>query len=239
MAGASDTTSARVSTYRRQKGIPQADKEDTCTNTYPNYKAKPNCQICGGCGSHLHVTQETGSRQLKCPAWEQVCSNCGKPNHLSRVCRAKKVAQVVKKGPEADEAAMDTLIAHITFNQTMGTYTAKNTSQLMEIEAYIVPFSPKPDPRQARDIPRIRSTKMVIFPDSRATICLRGLKHPWNMGLSTNNLIPSRKIVRALHSCVKAGFLWNSMSRVRQPSKPCTYATKSKGCISTKQPSLT
>ena len=136
----------------------------------------------------------TGSRQLKCPAWGQACSICGKPNHLSRVCRAKKVAQVVMKGPEANEATMDILVAHITFNQTTGTHTAKDTSQIMEIEAYVVPFSPKPDPRQARN----RSIKMAIFPDSGATICLRGLKHLRNMGLSTNNVIPSRKVVRAV-----------------------------------------
>ena len=96
----------------------------------------------------------------------------------------------------ADEAAMDTLIAHI--NQTTGTYTAKDTSKITEIEPYVIPFSPKPDPRQARDIPRNRSTKMVIFPNSGATICLRGLKHLQNMGLSTNNLISSRKVVRSV-----------------------------------------
>ena len=93
---------------------------------------------------------------------------------------------------------MDTLITHIIFNQMTGTYTAKDTSQIMEIEAYVVPFSPKPDPRQARDVPRNRSTKMAIFPNSGATIYLGGLKHLRNMGLSTNNLIPSRKVVRAV-----------------------------------------
>ena len=195
MAGASDTTSARLSTYCRQKSMPQADKGDTRTNAYPNYEAKPNHQICGGCGGHLHGTPGTGSRQLKCPAWGQACSNCGKPNHLLRVCRAKKVAQVARKGPEANKAAMDTLIAHITFNHMTGTYTAKDTSQIMEIEGYVVPFSPKPDPRQARDIAWNCSTKMAIFPDSGATICLGGLKHFRNMELSTNNLIPSRKVV--------------------------------------------
>ena len=201
MAGASDTTSAQLSTYRRQMGMPQADKGDTHTNAYPNYEAKPNRQICGGCGSHLHGTPGTESRQLKCPARGQACSNCRRPNHLSRVCWAKKVAQVVRKGPEANETAMNILIAHITFNQTAGTYTAKDTSQIMEIEPYVVPFLLKPDPRQARDIPRNRSTKMAIFSDSGATICLGGLKHLWNMGLSTNNLIPSRKVV-----CAAGGF---------------------------------
>ena len=37
----------------------------------------------------------------------------------------------------------------------------------------------------------------MIFPDSGATICLGGPKHLEKMGLSLNNLIPSRKIVRA------------------------------------------
>ena len=195
MAGASNTTSAQLSTYRRQEGMPQADKGDAHTNAYPNYKTKPNHQICWGCSCHLNGTPGTGSHRLKCPAWGQACNNCGKPNHLSWVCRAKKVAKVVRKGLEANEAAMDTLIAHITFNQTTGTYTVKYTSQIMEIEAYVIPFSPKPNPRQTRDILRNRSTKMAIFPDSGATICLGGLKHFWDMGLSTNNLIPSRKVI--------------------------------------------
>ena len=229
-------TADRRARYRPTKG-------NTHINAHPIYKAKLNHQICGGCGSHLHGTPRTGSCQLKCPAWGQACSNCGRPNHQSRVYWAKKVAQVVRKDPEANEAAMDTLIVHIIFNQMMGTYTAKDTSQIMEIEPYVVPFSPKPDPRQARDIPRNRSTKMVIFPDSGATICLRRLKYLRNRGLSTNNHILSKKsrsiCVEALHSCVKVGFPWNLMSRVRQPRKPCTYAKKSKGCISAKQPALT
>ena len=37
----------------------------------------------------------------------------------------------------------------------------------------------------------------MIFPDSGATICLEGPKHLEKMGLSLNNHIPSRKIVRA------------------------------------------
>ena len=68
----------------------------------------------------------------------------------------------------------------------------------MKIEAYVIPFLPKPDPGQTRDIPRNHSTKMTIFPNSGDTICLGGLKHLRNMGLSTNNLIPSRKVVQAV-----------------------------------------
>ena len=184
----------------------------------------------------------TRSRQLKCPAWGQACSNCGKPNPLSRECRAKKVPQVVRKGPEANEAAMDTPITHITFNQMAGTYTAKDTSQIMEIEAYVVLFSPKPDPRQAGDIPRNCSTNMAIFPDSGATIRLRGLKHLQNMGLSTNNLIPSRKVVRTVggFTFMYQGWLPVELNVQDKTTKQALYiCKKSKGCISAKQPALT
>ena len=78
------------------------------------------------------------------------------------------------------------------------TYIFKDTGQIREIDAYIIPFSPKPDPRQARDIPCGCSTRMTIFPNRGATIWLGGLKHLLNMGLTTNNLIPSRKVVWAV-----------------------------------------
>ena len=80
----------------------------------------------------------------------------------------------------------------------MGIYTSKYTGQIREIDAYIVPFSPKLDTRQARDIPSGRSTRMTIFPGSEATICLGGLKNLLNMGLTTNDFIPSRKVVQAV-----------------------------------------
>ena len=56
----------------------------------------------------------------------------------------------------------------------------------------------KQDPRQARDIPSGCSIRMMIFPNIGGTICLGGLKHLLNMGLTTNNLIPSRKVVQAV-----------------------------------------
>ena len=182
----------------RQKNMPQANKGNLHTNTYLNHDnsdAKPSHQACVGCGSHQHGTSGTGSRQLKCSAWGRTCSNCGKPNHLLRVFQARKMPQAVRKSPRANEATMDMLIAHITFNQATGTYTFKDKGQIREIDTYIVPFSPKMDPRQARDIPSSRSTRMTIFPDSGATICLGGLKHLLNMGLTMNNLIPSRKVI--------------------------------------------
>ena len=201
MAGASDAASAWLSTYHRQKNMSQANKGNVRANTYLNHNnsdAKPSHQACTACGSHQHSTSGTGSHQLECPAWRQTCSNCGKPNHLSRVCWVRKPPQAVRKSPGANEATMGMLIAQIAFSQATGTYTPKVTGQIREIDTYIVPFLPKPDPRQARDIPSSCSTKMTIFPDSGATICFRGLQHILNMGLTINNLIPSRNVVRAV-----------------------------------------
>ena len=192
---------ARMSTYRRQKSNAQQKiKRNSCTGSQPNHpnnQAEPNKLACIGCGSHQHGVLGMNSRQLKCPAWGQTCNYCRKANHFSDVCRAKKLWRATTKNSETNEASMDTLIAHITFNQATGTYTHEGTGQVIEIEALVAPFSPTPDPRQNKGTPKNQSIKAMIFPDSGATICLGGPKHLKKMGLSLNNLIPSRKIVRA------------------------------------------
>ena len=171
--------------------------DSTWVNKNANNRAEPNNPTCMGCGSHQHGVPRMGSRQLKCPAWGQTCNYCGKANHFSDVCRAKKLRQATTKSSETNKASMDTLIAHITFNQATGAYTHEGTGQVTEIEALMTPFSPTPDPRQNKGTPKNQSIKAMIFPDSGATICLGGPKHLKKMGLSLNNLIPSRKIVRA------------------------------------------
>ena len=50
-------------------------------------------------------------------------------------------------------------------------YRPGNNSSREEVEATLIPFSPCPDPRQAKDIPSSRPTKLRIYPDSGATIC--------------------------------------------------------------------
>ena len=69
---------------------------------------------------------------------------------------------------------------------------------LTEINVSVIPFSPKPDPRQAINIPSSRRTTLKGFPDSGAAICLGGPRHSINMGFTENNLIQSRKIVRTV-----------------------------------------
>ena len=93
---------------------------------------------------------------------------------------------------------MESIIAHIEFDQQTGSYVSSNSSCVVEIEATLTPFSPRPDPRHPDDIPSSRKTQIKIFPDSGASICLGGPKHLRCMGLKEENLIPSSKVVRAV-----------------------------------------
>ena len=78
------------------------------------------------------------------------------------------------KSFEDEEASMNTLMAHITFDQIRGTVMTTEGDSLTEINASVIPFSPKPDPRQAINIPSSRSTMLKGFPDSGTAICLGG-----------------------------------------------------------------
>ena len=90
---------------------------------------------------------------------------------------------------------MDALIAHMIFDPATNTYRPGNNSSREEVEATLIPFFSCPDPRQARDILSSRPTKLRIYPDSGATICLGGTKHLRHMGISEKNLVPSSKKV--------------------------------------------
>ena len=99
MASTPDIAITRKSTYRRQKSnTPQANTGNVRTSTYPNNEdsgAEPNRRVCISCTSHQHGILGTSSHQVKCPAWGQTWSNCGKPNHLSRVCRARNFDELL------------------------------------------------------------------------------------------------------------------------------------------------
>ena len=81
------------------------------------------------------------------------------------------------RGLQDDEANMDSLIAYLEFDQETGSYMSSNKNSFVEIEATLVSFSPRPDPRNPEDIPGNQSTRLKIFRDSGATIYLGGPKH--------------------------------------------------------------
>ena len=93
---------------------------------------------------------------------------------------------------------MDSLIAHVEFDQETRSYISSNKNSVVEIEATLVPFSSRPDPRNPEDIPGNQSSRLKIFPDSGATICLGGPKHLYCMSLKESNLIPSKKVICAV-----------------------------------------
>ena len=84
------------------------------------------------------------------------------------------------------------------FDPATNTYRPGNNSSREEVEATLIPFSPCPDPWQARDIPSSRPTKLRIYPDSGATICLGGTNPLRHMGISEKNLVHSSKKVRTV-----------------------------------------
>ena len=126
-----------------------------------------------------------------CPALGQTYRACGKQNHFEMVCQSKGAEKWCALRCIGDkEAAMDALIAHIAFDPATGAYKPGN-SGLEELEAPIIPFSPCPDPRRIRDIPAAHPTRLKIYPDSGANICLGG--HLGHMGSPERNLVPSKK----------------------------------------------
>ena len=205
----SDVAAARLSGYARKKrtqitaparnGAPPKSQSATA-----GAGPRINRVTCAGCGSSQHGAFDRAS---KCPAWGKTCVACGRTNHFARVCRSSYTQQSqagvrsLDSLPldDIDSAQMDALIAHVTFDQHSGHYTATTvTDNVEEIDAVVIPFSPEPDPPLPDNIPSVSESVVRVFPNSGATICLGGLSHLNDMGFSTDNLIPSQKVVRTV-----------------------------------------
>ena len=120
-------------------------------------------------------------------------------NFFSTVCRKmREHRRAVVKSIEDEEASMNKLISYIIFDQKKGTFVSTDGDQETEINASVIPSSPKPDPRRAANIPSSRGTTLKVFPDKCAVICLGEPKHLFTIGLTKDNLVPSRKIIRTL-----------------------------------------
>ena len=200
MSSISDIARLQMSACRQQKRA-----QNTIWPTATNNRRRNIMEIqsqrnaCRGCGSFQHGKSGSGDRPRMCPAWGQTCRACGKENHVEGVCQSKgRVKQGAVWSPEDEEAVMDALIAHMVFDPATNTYKPGNHISREEVEATLIPFSPCPDPRRAEDIPSFRPTKLRIYPDSGATICLGGTKHLRHMGISEKNLVPSSKKVRTV-----------------------------------------
>ena len=90
------------------------------------------------------------------------------------------------------EATIDDLIANVSFNPEIDTYTSSNDNE--KVEAKLVTFSPHPDPRQAKDISNACRTRLRNYDDSGVTTFLEGPKHLQNIGLPERNLISFKNV---------------------------------------------
>ena len=172
---------------RRVQDVARSTRTRRCKRTVA--ESRPQQNACKGCGSHQHGDAGSGDRPQMCLARGQMCRAYGKQNHFEMVCQSKGTEKLCALRCIGDEeAAMDALIAHIVFDSSTGTYKSGNSS-LEELKATIILFSSCPDPRQIRDIPAAHPTRLKIYPNSSATICLGGLTHLWHMELSERNLV--------------------------------------------------
>ena len=88
---------------------------------------------------------------------------------------------------------MDVLVAYVMFDPEADTNMSSNGNGYKEVEATSIPSSPYLNSRHGKKISNTWRTRLRIYLDSSATICLGGSKYQQNMELSERNLISSVK----------------------------------------------
>ena len=125
MAGTLDMAALRLSAYRRKKKSQSVGKSTPQSETHINRAVNNRTSRCAGCGSREHGIPGTNTRQQACPAWDQACNLCDIRGHFAIVCRSKTKSRPGMVGRLQDDGAnMDSLIAHIEFDQQTGSYVS-------------------------------------------------------------------------------------------------------------------
>ena len=106
------------------------------------------------------------ARKANCPAWGIICNKCGVRNHFANVCKRTENTALA-------------LIAHTGDHDQN-----HNTFDLLQVKATPVCANRK-----------IKSVVISVYPDSGADLCLAGIKHMHQMGLSTSDLNSSKKSI--------------------------------------------
>ena len=148
----------------------------------PLHKNKPT-RSCPGCDSHSHGQPKTNYWASKCQAWGKTCQYCHKPNHFVCVCH--------QKPPENANA----LIAHLTYNNVKDVFAINNDNSIDEIPIILSVNLPK--------FKHLPPKEMMIFPDSRARICIAGLQHMHTLGLLPSNLISCYKQIKGVGGSIR------------------------------------
>ena len=189
----SEVAAARMSSYRNTRNPTQSQ-----TYKGNNRKARQYQQKCSGCAGFHNPPFR---REEVCPAWGKRCTQCHKMNHISRACKQYQpsINEVDSEDNNLNQdASMCGLIAHISFDRD-GRLFDTFDQDIVELEAEVSPFSPIPETRSGVNIPKTYEiTRLKVFPDSGASICLGGTKHLSLLGLMENNLVPCNKTVSAV-----------------------------------------
>ena len=200
---------ARVSTYRNAKSSAGPGRAPALRTNASRSQANAgrarnqnnDSRKCVGC-AEIHT--KPGRREEVCPAWGKKCHNCGHLNHISRACMREKrstdTAYYVEE--EAEDGDLGALIANVQLVANIefdheGHMRDKKDTKIRLINATVIPFSPIPETRDPENIPSYRTTDILIFPDSGASITLGGPSHLEQMGLHMKHLIPCNKLVTA------------------------------------------
>lgn len=130
------------SEYRRKK-LEKDKKETTYSDSTSSSQKKP----CSGCGRFGHGAPGAQDRKAKCAAWGKECYKCHQHGHFARVCRSKS-SECIEQ-----DASAEALIAHIIFDNESDMFVSTRSDSVEEIEAVLIPFSPKGDPRPCHKVP--------------------------------------------------------------------------------------
>ena len=106
----------------------------------------------------------------------EVCDTCKKPNHFAPVC-CKSIATA------------SGLVAHVHYDANIDAFTSLENTE--EIKAEVSP-----------DVPNSHTVTLYIFPDSRANICLAGLRHLQQMCIHSSQLCQCHKHVKGVGGSV-------------------------------------
>ena len=173
------TTAMKVSEYKRQSFSNNSGPRNPSSS-------KKNPAKCIGCGSTNHSSINIKERKAKCPAWNKTCHKCNRLHHFASQCRQEgKHVSEVRENDDLNDEANTIGCGHIHLVEGISTTAA--AVLIHEIPATITPITANGRP-----------TNAFIFPDSGAGICLASPKHLQSLGISMEELDPTKKKVMAV-----------------------------------------
>ena len=233
------TIDAVDSTYKKLKRPTQRDRTPV----------GDVCPYCGGVGHGRNAPARV--RRAKCPAFGKVCSNCGKENHLAKVCRSIAVQEVnhhVEKGGEEPVSYGNTLFDYTCTLTTI----QENRIDTIDHHVYDQPTeswvrrksAPQPFIQLRAEVNKIDYSRLGFglgagnhqitteaMADTGCQSCLTGTAILDELRLSTRDLIPVTLTMRAANNSqlpiMGAILLRLSNPKTKKATRQMVYVTPS------------